>query len=628
MQPKGYAMSSDSKELSDIANKLRIDVLHAVSTARSGHPTSCSSIAEIVAVLFFKIMRFSVHHPADAANDRLILSKGHAAPILYSAWAELGLFPKERLSNVRTLYSDLEGHPTPRLEFIDVATGSSGYGLSAAAGMAYVGKKVDMANYRVYCIVGDGECAEGTIWEAVNFASFYKLDNLCVIVDVNRLGQMGPTALGHDTETYRKRFESFDCNVVVIDGHSVDELWGAFISAAKFKDKPSVIVAKTIKGKNYPPADDAEGWHGRVVELDTSKCIKQLESLISNRDAIALKPQSVAKKWPKEEKRQVRLSTSPDYTSPDKVATNLACANALVKIAQSHDKVIIFDADVGLDTYSVKVKDYDASRFVQCFSSEQNAVGVAIGAACKKRTIPFVSTFGAFLTKAFDVIRMGAISKSDINICGSHCGIAEGEDGPSHMALEDLAMFRSIPGCVIFCPSDAVSTERAVEMAANTNRITYIRTSSYPVPVIYNNDKLFRIGEAQILRSHDQDKALIVCAGVTVSEVLAAERQLSADGIHIRVMDLFTVKPIDKQGIVKNAKDVMGKIITVEDHYAEGGVGEAVLAAVSEHQDITVKVIAVPKIPRSGKPSELLDYFGISALNIVMTVKEMFGSKY
>ncbi|KAI4464437.1 transketolase [Holotrichia oblita] len=620
-------MASETKELSDIANKLRIDVLKAVATTGTGHPTSCSSIAEIIAVLFFKVMKYFVRTPKDPANDRLILSKGHAAPILYAAWAEIGHFPVDKLTNLRTLYSDLEGNPTPRLDFIDAATGSLGQGVPIAVGMAYVGKKIDTnTTYRVYCIVGDGECSEGVVWEAINFASYYKLDNLCIIVDVNRFGETGQTIAGADVDVYKKRFEAFDCYVYVVDGHNVDDVIHGFDSVSRIKEKPSVILAKTLKGKHYLPTEDSEGWHGKVLELDTDKCIKHLESLITCK-TFTLKPQSPAKKTPKDEKYHVQLSAAPDYIDNRKCTTNLACANGLVKIAQSHDKVYVFDTDVSDITHSNKVKNYDSSRFIQCFSSNEAAVGIAIGANCRDRTIPFISTCGTLLTKAFDAIRLGAISKTNINICASHCGITVGEDGPVLMALEDLAMFRAIPGCTIFYPSDAVSTERAVELAANINGMTYIRTSRYPVPIIYNNEKLFRTGEAQILRNHPADKLLVICGGVTLHEVLAAEMQLSNDGLHIRVMDIFTVKPIDKEGIIKNAEDIGGAILTVEDHYAEGGLGEAVLAAVADHK-IAVTVLAVPKIPRSGTSKELMDYFGISSANIVMTIKEMFGANY
>lgn len=480
--------------------------------------------------------------------------------------------------------------------------------------------------YRVFCIVGDGECSEGVVWSALNFASYYKLDNLCIIVDVNRLGETGQTALGANIEAYKNRFEAFDYNVCIVDGHNVEELIQCFDNVSKVKEKPSVMLAKTVKGKHFAPSEDSEGWHGKVLELDTDKCIKNLEAMITTK-TFTVKPQSAPRRMPREVKYHVQLSAPPDYIDNRKYATNLACANGLVKIVQSHEKVYVFDTDVSDITFSRKVNNYDTSRFVQCFSSEEAAVGIAIGANCRERTIPFISTCGALLTKAFDAIRMGAISKTDINICASHCGITVGEDGPVAMALEDLAMFRAIPGCTIFYPSDAVSTERAVELAANTKGITYIRTSCYKVPVIYNNDKLFRTGEAHILRNHPADKLLVICGGVTLHEVLEAEMQLSNDGLHIRVMDIFTVKPIDREGILKNAEDIGGSILTVEDHYAEGGLGEAVLAAVAD-RNIVVHVIAVPKIPRSGTSKELLDYFGISASNIVMTIKEMFGANY
>lgn len=612
-------------ELEDIANKLRIDVLQAVSHPKTGHPTSCSSIAEIMAVLFFKVMHFSVSHPRDPANDRLVLSKGHCAPILYAVWVELGVLPKEKLLKLRTLYSDLEGHPTPKLEFVDVATGSLGVGLSMAVGMAYVGHVIDKAPFRVYCIVGDGECTEGAIWEAVNFAGAYKLANLCVIVDVNRFSQCGPTVLGHQVEIYKQRFESFDFNAVIVDGHSIEELEHALEEITKVKDKPSVLVAKTIKGKNYPSVEDADGFHGNVADINIDQCIQHLESLLTKKDAVSLKPHPALKtrRLSDGETYHIQLSTLPDYRNGTKTSTTTACANALVKMAQADPRVLVFDTDVCTSTHTVKVKDYDTSRLIQCFSSEQNALGLAIGAAARDKIIPFVCTLGAFLTKAHDFIRMGAISQANINICGTHCGIAEGDDGPSHMAMEDIAMFRSIPGCTIFYPSDAFSTERAVELAGNTNGICYVRLSSHRIPIIYDSKKKFRIGEAHILRKHASDSLLLISAGVTLAEALSAGTQLAEDGIHVRIMDLFTVKPIDKTEIIKNAHEVGGSILTIEDHYPEGGIGEAVMSVVAFEKEICVKKVAVPKIPRSGKASELLDYFGISAANIVMTVKEM-----
>ncbi|KAJ8664523.1 hypothetical protein QAD02_006185 [Eretmocerus hayati] len=584
--------------LKDQAQKLRIHSLKSTEASKSGHPTSCSSMAEIMSVLFYHVMRYKISAPRDPSSDRFILSKGHAAPILYAAWAEAGLFPTKELLNLRQLTSDLEGHPTPRLNFVDVATGSLGQGLSVAAGMAYVGKYFDKASYRTYCLIGDGESAEGSIWEALSFASHYKLDNLCAIFDINRLGQSEPTALQHNMEVYRKRVEAFGFNAIVVDGHDVEELVKAFHEAENTKGRPTAIIAKTFKGKNFPSIEDLENWHGKAITgAQGQDIIKHIQSLTKGHGQFERNIPKPIEDAPKVDITNVKLDTPPNYK-------------------------LGLDGDTKNSTFADKIKGVDAKRFVEGFIAEQNIVGVAIGAACRDRTVAFVSAFAAFFSRAYDQIRMGAISQTNVNFVGSHCGVSIGEDGPSQMALEDLAMFRAIPGSTVFYPSDAVSTERAAELAANTKGICFIRTSRPNTPVIYANDEPLAIGKAKIVRSSGNDQALLIGAGITLHESLKAADILAKSGIHVRVMDPFTIKPIDKKAIIDNAVQTSGRIITVEDHYPEGGLGEAVLSAISEHPNLILRKIAVNEVPRSGKPEELLQMFGIDAQSIAKTTED------
>lgn len=613
--------------LYDMATKLRMHSVRTTSIAKSGHPTSCSSMAEIISVLFFNVMRCSVRQPRHHANDRFILSKGHAAPILYAAWAEAGAFSISDLDNLRKLPHDLEGHPTPRLEFIDVATGSLGQGLSVAAGMAFCGKYFDQADYRVYCLLGDGETAEGAVWEALSFSSFYHLDNLCAIIDCNRLGQTRPTALAHDTGAYRRRLEAFGWNVLVVNGHSVEELLEAFSSATTTADKPTCIVAKTYKGYIFPNIEDTDGWHGKALGDKSEGVMTHLKGLLHKPEGsvpLKMKPPSKCV-GPCVSLLNIELPSPPSYSK--EIATRAAYGTALAKLASQHPRIIALDGDMGNSTFSEKVKEIDPQRFVECFIAEQNLIGVGIGLACRDRCVVFCSTFAAFLCRAYDQIRMAAISQSNINICGSHCGVSIGEDGPSQMALEDLAMFRAIPGCTIFYPSDAVSCERAVELAANTPGICYIRTTRPNTPVIYKADDKFAVGKAKIVAQGNEDKCLVISGGVTLHEVLKAKKLLSQQEpvVDIRVMDVFTVKPLDSEGILREAIACGGRVVTVEDHYPEGGIGEAVLSACSSKEDILVKVLAVPKIPRSGPPQDLLNRYGIAAEPIAKAVAQFLS---
>ncbi|KAF7495170.1 Transketolase [Sarcoptes scabiei] len=557
------------QHLEDIANRLRIDSIRATSASKSGHPTSCASIAEIMSVLFFKVMRFSLHDPRDAANDRFILSKGHAAPILYAAWAETGLFPVEDLLNLRKIDSDLEGHPTPRLNFVDVATGSLGQGLSIAAGMAYVGKYFDKAPYRVYCVIGDGESAEGSVWEALSFASNNKLDNLVAVFDINRLGQSEATPFGHNMAIYQSRIEAFGFHTIVVNGHDCEALLNAFEEAKTIKDKPTAVIAQTFKGHGFPDITDKVYWHGKALGDKSESVINHLQSKIvsSKNELKALLPEV---KVPPVD-LSVRLSEPPNYSKGQKIATREAYGIALVKLGKTCDRLISMDGDTKNSTFAETFKKSFPDRYIECYIAEQNLVGVAIGAGCRNRTIPFVSTFASFFTRTFDQLRMGAISQANIKCVGSHCGVSIGEDGPSQMALEDLAMFRSIPNAIVFYPTDAVSMERAAELAAQYKGIAFIRTSRPATSILYDNNESFAIGKAKIIKKSSSDKVLLIGACVTLFECLKASEILeNQHNINARIIDPFSIKPIDSETILANAIEVGGRIVTVEDHYPEG----------------------------------------------------------
>ncbi|KHJ89396.1 Transketolase, thiamine diphosphate binding domain protein [Oesophagostomum dentatum] len=820
-------------DLEDVANRMRISAIEMTCASNSGHPTSSTSAAEIISTLFFHEMKYDVKNPKCASADRFVLSKGHACPILYAAWEEAGLLSKNDVMSLRKITSDIEGHPTPRLNFIDVATGSLGQGLSCAAGMAYVGKYIDKASYRVYCLMGDGENAEGAVWEAASFSSKYKLDNLVAIVDVNRLGQSQETALGHHVEIYQARYAAFGFNAIVVDGHNVDELISAFEAARNTKDKPTAIIAKTFKGQGIEGIADQENWHGKPVPADKVNAIKARLHGSAKGKLVPQKPiddapkvdlhvgsikmapptykkgekvggsltdfvyticrlrreQLMALLWPNSEMlirvllawmvirriprilrncsrlkhpdqfiecfiaeqnlvgvavgAQCRDRTIP-FTSTfaafftracDQIRmaavsfANLKCAGSHVGVSigedgpsqmaledlalfralpgstvfyptdgvsaerateiaanlkgivfirtgrpampvlydneepfavgqakilkkSANDKIVLIGAGVTIyesmkaaeqlekegihcciiDPFTIKPLDQativqEAKRkhpdqFIECFIAEQNLVGVAVGAQCRDRTIPFTSTFAAFFTRACDQIRMAAVSFANLKCAGSHVGVSIGEDGPSQMALEDLALFRALPGSTVFYPTDGVSAERATEIAANLKGIVFIRTGRPAMPVLYDNEEPFAVGQAKILKKSPNDKVVLIGAGVTIYESMKAAEQLEKEGIHCCIIDPFTIKPLDQATIVQEAKRVGGKILTIEDHYPAGGIGEAVSSAVSDHADIRVRSLCVHDVPRSGKPDELLDMFGISARHIVEAVKK------
>ncbi|MCS7300359.1 MAG: transketolase [Fimbriimonadales bacterium] len=601
------------------ANLLRIHSIRMTTKAGSGHPTTCLSAADLTAALFFYALRYDVSNPRHPLNDRVVFSKGHAAPLLYAAWAEAGAFPIAHLDTLREFESDLEGHPTPRFAWYGAATGSLGQGLSIAAGMALALKR-DGLPPRVYCLLGDGETAEGAIWEAAAFASYYGLSNLIALVDINRQGQSQPTMLQHDLATYQRRFEAFGWQTVAIDGHDMAQILHA-LDAAQQAERPFAILARTLKGKGAPAVEDQEGWHGKPLPSDLAEqAIAALQPTPEQR-ALASQlrvqpPRAGNAPAVPAELPPVRL---PRYELGAQIATREAYGDALVALGDADSRLYALDGDVKNSTFSEKFLKAHPDRFVECFIAEQNMVGAAVGVSeCGK--IPFASSFACFLSRAYDFIRMAAIGRANVKFCGSHAGVSIGEDGPSQMGLEDLALFRAIPDSVVLYPSDAVSTVKLVEQAARYRGIAYIRTTRPKTPVIYSNDEAFPIGGCKIVRQSPDDVVTVVGAGITLHEALRAYAILQQEGLPIRVIDLYSVKPLDTDTLIRCGQQTNGVIITVEDHYPEGGLGEAVAAAVNGH-GIRVHRLAVRELPRSGKPDELLAAYGIDAEAIAAAVR-------
>jgi transketolase len=607
--------------LTNIATRLRIDSVTSTSEAGSGHPTSCCSAADLLAALFFAEMRFDPRDPRHPGSDRFVLSKGHAAPVLYAVWAEAGAFDRSELLKLRQLGSDLEGHPTPRLPFVDVATGSLGQGICAAVGSALNARRIEL-DYRTYFLLGDGESAEGSVWEAADIAAINNLDNLCGITDVNALGQSRPTMWEHDLEQFARRWRAFGWHVIVIDGHDMNAILDALAGARGVSGCPTMIVARTIKGKGVSFVEGKNGWHGRTFkkgeELD--RALAEIEKQFVPAPAGVDLPAQIAKPAARPASPAApKPLAPPSYKAGELVATREAYGTAVAKLGEADPRVVALDADVKNSTFSDKFEKAVPGRFYENFIAEQIMIGSAMGLAARG-AIPFPSTFACFLTRAADFVRMAAISNAGIKMAGSHAGVSIGEDGPSQMALEDLAMCRAQPNFTVLYPCDAVSTERLVTLMAYHPGPAYMRTSRPKTEVIYSADDTFTIGGLKVLRESASDVATVVAAGVTVFEALEAYARLKAAGRSIRVIDLYSVAPVDRKALIAAGTATGGHIITVEDHYAAGGIGDAVADAVG---DIGIRVhrVAVREIPRSGKPEELLDRFGISAKHIVEAVQ-------
>ena len=586
-------IETDIELLKGIANTLRIHSIEATTAAGSGHPTSCCSAADVVAALFFGHMKYDAKNPHYHNNDRFILSKGHAAPLLYAAWAENGFVPVAELLKLRQFGNDLEGHPTPRLAFADVATGSLGQGLGVGVGMALAARQ-DKLDYNTYVLLGDGEIAEGAVWEAASLAGIYKLNNLIAIVDANRLGQSQATAFGHDIEEI----------IEVLNGIGLD-------------DKPLVIIAKTYKGAGVSFLQDKDGWHGKPLNKEeAAQAIAELQPSAKSGLGVAIPTPS-----PLSAPNLAAPASYPaiSYKLGDSIATREAYGTALVRLGEADPRINAMDGDTKNSTFADKFFKKFPERSTECFIAEQNLVAVAVGYATRGH-VPFASTFATFFTRAADQIRVAGISQSNLKLVGSHVGISIGEDGPSQMALEDLAMMRAVVGSTVLYPAEAVATEKLLEQMATVKGVCFLRTSRPKTPVIYGNDEQFPIGGAKVLRTGD--KVTVVGAGVTLFEALKAADQLKAEGISITVIDAYSIKPLGKKEILAAAKKTHNTVITVEDHYAEGGLGDAVAGELSS-EGIKVHKLAVNGIPRSGHAAELMAAFGIDAAAIVKMVKSL-----
>ncbi|MDC2957712.1 transketolase [Streptomyces gilvifuscus] len=605
----------NTAELTELAQQLRVDSVRAAAAAGSGHPTSSMSAADLVAVLIARHFRYDFDRPAHPGNDRFVLSKGHASPLLYSAYKAVGAVDDDELLSFRKLGSRLEGHPTPRrLPWVETATGSLGQGLPVGVGIALSGKRLERSGYRVWVLCGDSELAEGSVWEAAEHAAYEHLDNLTAIVDVNRLGQRGPTRHGHDLDAYARRFQAFGWHTIEVDGHDVDAIDRAYGEAASTVGQPTAILARTLKGKGVEAVQDREGLHGKPLP-DADEAIAELGGPRDIRVQVQEPPAA----------RMLHAVRAGHYEAPrwdkgEEVATRNAFGEALAALGSGRGDVVALDGEVGDSTRTEAFAKEHAERYFECYIAEQEMVAAAVGLAARG-WVPYACTFAAFLTRAHDFVRMASISGAGINLVGSHAGVAIGQDGPSQMGLEDLAMMRAVHGSTVLYPCDANQTAQLVAAMAGCEGVRYLRTSRGESPVIYGPDEDFPIGGSKVLRSSADDRLTLVAAGVTVHEALAAADALERDGIRARVVDLYSVKPVDRLTLRRAAEET-GCLVTVEDHHEEGGLGDAVLDAFLDGRPVPRLVrLAVRGMPGSASPDEQLHAAGIDAESIAAAGK-------
>lgn len=604
----------DINEISKLAKLIRYYILISTTNAGSGHPTSSLSAVELMTVLLFGgFFRYKVADPSFCNNDRLIFSKGHAAPLLYSLWTAAGAIKTEELLTLRKFKSRLEGHPTYRFPYAEAATGSLGQGLSIGLGMALNARCVDILPYNTFVLLGDSEMSEGSQWEAIQLASHYKLGNLIGIIDVNGLGQRGETLYGKNTSEYEKRISAFGWKTLTIDGHNISEIADAYKEAFKATEEPVMIIAATLKGKGFSIFEDKNGWHGKTLSKEQAEiAVKELGEIDKDIRGKIAEPEIIEPAVQKIDFEEIKVEDN-------NISTRKSYGIALVNIFSKFSSMVVLDAEVSNSTFSDIFKEKIPSRFFEMFIAEQNMVGVALGLSLRNK-IPFISTFAAFLTRAFDQIRMSRYSNANIKFAGSHAGVSIGEDGVSQMGLEDIAMFRTMPDSVVLYPCDSISTMKLVEKAARHFGNVYIRTTRMDTSLVYSSDEDFVIGGSKVLKESKKDIASVITAGITVHEALRAYEELKKEGIFIKVIDLYCIKPLDKKTINIAAAETKF-ILTVEDHYAEGGLGEAVISALEA--PCKFKILAVRKIPLSGKPSELLNYEEISKDSIIREVKKI-----
>jgi len=600
-----------------LAQQLRVDAVRAVAAAGSGHPTSALSAADLMAVLLANHLRYHFDRPEQPGNDHLIFSKGHASPLLYAMYRAAGAVGEEELMTYRRLGSRLEGHPTPRLPWVDVATGSLGLGLPVGVGLALAGKALETLPYRVWVLTGDSELAEGSMWEAFARAGHAGLDNLVAILDVNRLGQSGETMLGWDTATYATRLRAFGWRAIEIDGHDVEEIDAAYDAAAESDGHPVAIVARTVKGKGVAMLADRNGFHGKPVP-DPRAAIKEL----GGRPGLLVRPTPPPPVAARPARGVSGPQEIPAWERGELVAGRRAYGEAVAALGFAESRLVAMDGEVGNSTFSHLFRDAHPERFLEMYVAEQQMVAAAIGFQARG-WIPFASTFAAFWTRAYDFIRMAAISRADLRLVGSHTGVTVGEDGPSQMALEDIAMFRAVHGSTVLVASDANQTARLTRAMLDRPGVVYLRTLRMATPVVYGPDENFPIGGARVLRSSDDDDIALLAAGVTVHEALAAADDLAHTGIRARVVDLYSVKPLDTETVTAAAR-ATGRVVVVEDHWAQGGVGGAVLETLADADiDARVRRLAVRAMPTSGQPGELLRWAGIDRGEIARSARAL-----
>ncbi|MER6630217.1 transketolase [Streptomyces sp. NPDC000987] len=609
----------NTAELDELGRQLRVDSVRASAAAGSGHPTSSMSAADLMAVLIANHLHYDFARPAHPGNDRFVLSKGHASPLLYAAYKAAGAIDDGELLGFRKLGSRLEGHPTPRrLPWVETATGSLGQGLPVGVGIALAGKRLDHRDYRVWVLCGDSELAEGSIWEAAEHAAYEHLDNLTAIVDVNRLGQRGPTRHGHHLDAYARRFQAFGWHTVEVDGHDVDAIDRAYGEARSTTGQPTVIIARTLKGKGVAAVEDREGLHGKPLP-DADEAVAELGGPGEVR---------VRVHEPAADGRAHDVTTArpdlPRWDKGEKVATRNAFGEALAALGTARGDVVALDGEVGDSTRAELFAKAHPDRYFECYIAEQQMVATAVGLAARG-WVPYAATFAAFLTRAHDFVRMASISGAGVNLVGSHAGVAIGQDGPSQMGLEDLAMMRAVYGSTVLYPCDANQTAKLVAAMAGRDGIRYLRTGRGESPVIYGPDEEFPVGGSKVLRSSDRDRLTVVAAGVTVHEALAAADALEREGVPVRVVDLYSVKPVDRLTLRRAAEET-GCLMTVEDHHEEGGLGDAVLDAFTDGRPVPRLVrLAVRTMPGSASPDEQLHAAGIDAESIAAAGRLLVG---
>ena len=610
-----------------LAQQLRVDSIRCSTKAGSGHPTSSMSAADLMAVLMSAYLRYDFARPDMPNNDHLIFSKGHASPLLYSMYKAAGAISEDEFMTLRQRGSRLEGHPTPVLPWVDVATGSLGQGLPIGVGIGLAGKYLDKLPYHIWALLGDSEMAEGSIWEALELAGHYQLNNLIGILDMNRLGQRGETMLGWNGDAYAARARAFGWHAIEIDGHDLTQINGAYQEALQQTNQPTLIVARTVKGKGFPEIENKNGWHGKALPKDMAeKAIAEL----GGEHNIVIKVHAPDEMRPAARPKTEALQL-PTYPSDKPVATRSAYGDALKALGAARSDIVVLDGEVGNSTYSETFGAAFPDRFFEQYIAEQQMTAAAVGLQVRDY-VPFASTFAAFFTRAYDFIRMAAISRANIRLCGSHAGVSIGEDGPSQMALEDLAMMRAVYGSTVLYPCDANQTARLVAEMADQKGIVYLRTTREKTPILYGPDEEFPIGGSRVLRQSDGDQVTVVGAGITVHEALKAADTLKGEGIAIRVIDLYSIKPVDEKTLREAARATGGRVVTVEDHWREGGLGAAVLDAFAgtdeqqpDSQPPTVVKLAVHHMPDSATPDQELEEAGINAAAIVAAVKRMLG---